>query len=91
MKIKPSYRTFVPEDPLHIEVYSDKGVTFAEFFIQAKDPATNATVGHWRIDDVQQEAYKCSSEGSQAGVGMTKVKMSKVMTLTFYSSHDFDF
>ena len=34
MKIKPAYRTFVPEDPLNIEVYADKGVTFAEFFIQ---------------------------------------------------------
>ena len=61
MKIKPVYRTFVLEEPIFIEVYADKGVTFAEFFIQAKDVKTNKTVGHWRIDDEQQEAYRCAA------------------------------
>merc|ERR1711990_61190 len=61
MKINPIYRTFVPEEPIFIEVYADKGVTFAEFFIQAKDVKTNKTVGHWRIDNEQQEAYKCAA------------------------------
>ena len=60
MKIKPVFKTFVPEEPILIEVYSEKGVTFGEFYVQAKDAHTNSTVGHWRIDDERQSAYKCS-------------------------------
>ena len=60
MKIKPVFKTFVPEEPILIEVYSEKGVTFGEFYVQAKDAVTNSTVGHWRIDDERQSAYKCS-------------------------------
>ena len=29
-------------------------------FKSAKDAVTNSTVGHWRIDDERQSAYKCS-------------------------------
>ena len=62
MKIKPVFKTFVPEEPILIEVYSEKGVTFGEFYVQAKDANTNSTVGHWRIDDERQSAYKCSGK-----------------------------
>ena len=60
MKIKPVFKTFVPEEPILIEVYSEKRVTFGDFYVQAKDAHTNSTVGHWRIDDERQSAYKCS-------------------------------
>ena len=60
MKIKPVFKTFVPEEPILIEVYSEKGVMFGEFYVQAKDVHTNSTVGHWRIHDERQSAYKCS-------------------------------
>ena len=41
MKIKPVFKTFVPEEPILIEVYSEKRVTFGEFYVQAKDAHTN--------------------------------------------------
>ena len=58
MQIRPLYQTFMPEEPVMIEVYALDGVRFTEFFIQAKNIKTNMTEGHWRVNEESQEAYR---------------------------------
>ena len=58
MQIKPQYQTFLRDEPAMIEVFALDGVRFTEFFIQAKDIKTNTTVGHWRVNEKSQEAYR---------------------------------